>query len=433
MAQTLRRNWFVFVASLIVAVVSMALVSQTMGIKNVAYADPKGIKYTGAGACSAAACHGAGAPKEEEAARHNENTVWAKSDHHAQSYSGKKGLVSKKSKEIADKLKIADATKSDRCVTCHAVSQMNLTAGLSRTALKADQLGAKFSLDDGVSCDACHGPASKYLDPHTGKGWTKGQRAAGAAKLYDEWGLIDTKDLKMRGNVCLSCHLKIDADMVAAGHPELPFELNLFSLDTAAGGFYEGQHWRENPAWYGAKAWAMGQVLSLREAAHQLEERTAAKADAKLIEASQKKLWAHAILARQVAQQFDAASLAAIDAGLKGGDNKAIAAAAEALADKVNAGKADQAATEALLKNVAAEFDQAGNVGYAGAEQYLWALKSLYGVLVKDAKADAKKNDAIDALYDPLGEAGTYDAAKFVGAAKTMTEQFPGGKAIPKP
>jgi hypothetical protein len=64
----------------------------------------------------------------------------------------------------------------------------------------------------------------------------------------------------------------------------------------------------------------------------------------------------------------------------------------------------------------------------------LWALKSLVGVLGKDAKQDpAKRNEAIDALFDPLGEAGTYDAKKFTDAAKAITTTFPGGAAIPLP
>src|SRR5947207_2048856 len=101
MAQTLRRNWFVFVASVLFVGMTMYLVGQGAGLNHVAYADPAGIKYTGAGSCSAASCHGNGAPKEEAATRHNENAVWTKSDHHAQSYSGKKGLVSAASKKIA--------------------------------------------------------------------------------------------------------------------------------------------------------------------------------------------------------------------------------------------------------------------------------------------------------------------------------------------
>lgn len=435
MVQTLRRSWFALVAALSLIVTTAVLTGQSTGLTRVAYADPAGIKYTGAGACSAAACHGAAAPKNAKATQHNENTAWSSKDHHAHAFTGKKGLASPAAKKIADAMKIADATKEGKCQICHVISEIKFKDGSThRVPLKADQLGAKFNLEDGVSCDACHGPASKYLEPHTTAGWTAGQRAQGPAKLYDEWGLLDTKNLKFRANICLSCHLKIDAEMVAAGHPELPFELNMYSLGEDANGFYAGKHWRDNEAWFSTKAWAMGQVVSLREAAAQVGERTAAKADAAHIEASTKKMWAHAILARQVAKAVDAGSLAAIDAGLKGNDTKATAAAAEALADKVNAFKFDQASTEAMLKAVAAEGEQAGNVGYAGAEQFVWSLKSLLGVMQHDGKQDvAKKMEKVDALYEPMADSATYKPEPFVAAAKAIVAEFPGGASIPKP
>ena len=436
MAQILRRNWFVFVASLTVAVVSMFLFSQTLGIQNVAYADPAGIKYTGAGACSAAACHGAATPKEAKATRHNENTTWSKEDHHSKSFSGKKGLASKASAEIAGKMGIKDATTEGRCLNCHAVSEIKFKDGATtRVPLTKEQQGVKFDVSDGVSCDGCHGPASKYLDPHTAEGWTQKQRAAGAQKLYDEWGLLDTKDLKFRANVCISCHLKIDADMVAAGHPELPFELSFYSAGTtedAFSGAYSGIHWRDKEPFFAAKAWAMGQVVSLRESAAQLGERMGKKADAKLIEASQNKVLAHAVLSRQVAKVIDPASQEAIDKALK--DPKALIAAAEALADKVNAAKVDQAMTEKFIQAVAAEGEQAGNIGYSGGEQVTWSLKSLAIVLGKDGKKDvAKQMEKIDGLYEPMGDSTSYDKAKFVEAVKGVAGDWAGGASIPLP
>ena len=437
MAQVLRRNWFVFVASLTLAVVSMTLFSQALGLKGVAYADPQGIKYTGAGACSAVACHGAAAPKEGGmATRHNENSTWNKDDHHSKSFSGKKGLVSKESAEIAKKMGIADATKEGRCLNCHAVSELKFKEGATtRVPLTKEQMGAKFAIEDGVSCDACHGPASKYLDPHTAAGWTQKQRANGAQKVYDEWGLLDTKDLKFRANICISCHLKIDADMVAAGHPELPFELSFYSAastEDAFSGAYAGIHWRDKQPFYAAKAWAMGQVVSLRESAAQLAERTAAKADAKILEASQNKVLAHAVLSRQVAKIVDPASQEAIDKALK--DPKALVAAAEALADKVNKINVDQAMTEKFIQAVAAEGEQAGNIGYAGGEQVTWSLKSLAIVLGKDGKKDvAKQMEKIDALYEPMGDSATYDKAKYVEAVKGVAGDWAGGASIPLP
>src|SRR6185369_5193094 len=116
-------------------------------------------------------------------------------------------------------------------LSCHALSGFTNGDSKGRKLLNApnDFVTGVPALKQGVSCDACHGPAEKYLEPHVTKGWTAKQRAAlGSEKLYDQLGLYDTKNLKMRANMCVSCHLKIDAELINAAHPELPFELDTF-------------------------------------------------------------------------------------------------------------------------------------------------------------------------------------------------------------
>ncbi|MCZ7648597.1 MAG: cytochrome c family protein [Planctomycetota bacterium] len=409
-----------------------------LNVERTVQADPKGIKYTGAGACAAAACHGSPTPKEAKATRHNENTIWSSKDRHAKAYTS---LVKEESKKIGEALKIADVTKSERCLNCHGLSGIHVGESVHRVPIKAEEIVAKgYNVEDGVSCDACHGPAEKYLAPHQEAGWTDKQRAAGAMKLYDEWGLFDTKDLKMRANTCLSCHLKIDADMIQAGHPELPFELNVYSSDE------EWIHWRDTKPWFGAKAWAMGQAISLREAAHQLSERVEQKAREDLIVDSYAQVIAHALMARQVAHSADKAAFDAMDKHLKDAhDNwkdpaklaaamKALAAAANGLGDTLDKAEVGEEQTKAWRLGVAAEGEVAGNVGFRAAEQLATSITSLSMVMDKQDKGDAdQRAPTMDKVYEVLGTRADFDKKKFIPAAKTLPDYFKGGKSLPLP
>jgi hypothetical protein len=417
-------------------------------LQPVVHADPTGIKYTGAGSCAAAACHGAQEPKEEAACRHNENTKWNdKKDLHSQAYT--KGLVGEKGQAISKKMGLGDATKAERCLTCHALSGFN-SATDSRIFLKPGDIepNTKYNVEDGNSCDACHGPAAKYLKDHATKGWTENMRKTlGSQKLYDEWGLYDTKNLKFRANTCLSCHLKIEADMIAGGHPELSGDFELAGMSEQDMG-QDWVHWRKGPAWSTTKVFAMGQVISLREAASQLAVRTTAKADAAQLKECYKLVIGHALASRQIAMVFDAASKDAIDAQIKAindgwADGAKVAAAckelekaADGLADKFNTAALDQTKTEAILKGIAAEGEQAAKQGFTPAKKYCQCLTALWASMkinAKPADGDAKQAK-IDDLYTPLGDPGTYKAADFEKAAKDIaTGTFPGGASIALP
>jgi hypothetical protein len=55
----------------------------------------------------------------------------------------------------------------------------------------------------------------------------------------------------------------VDADILAAGHPELIFELDGQCVT-------QPKHWQETTNWNGAQAWAVGQAVALREMTWQL-------------------------------------------------------------------------------------------------------------------------------------------------------------------
>jgi hypothetical protein len=67
----------------------------------------------------------------------------------------------------------------------------------------------------------------------------------------------DLQNLYVRANTCVACHQNLDADILAAGHPELRFELDGQAVA-------EPKHWADEPG-TGAKAWLVGQAVALRE------------------------------------------------------------------------------------------------------------------------------------------------------------------------
>jgi hypothetical protein len=190
--------------------------------------------YIGAGGCASSNCHGGTTtlPEKDSRILGTEYTTWIVSDKHALAY---KSLVDPRGKRMAEILKL-DATRDRRCTACHVVGSPEK----SRT--------------DGVSCEACHGAATEWLGTHT-----RENSHAASVKA----GMIDTKGLAVRAKTCLACHLgtgeqQVDHEMIAAGHPDLAFELDTFSAGQPA-------HYREGKPGVRARSWAIGQTVGLAE------------------------------------------------------------------------------------------------------------------------------------------------------------------------
>src|SRR5690606_36199197 len=126
-------------------------------------------------------------------------------------------------------LQIADPTKDARCTSCHAPWQNlpQLPSGSSASA-------------EAVSCETCHGPAGNYLRSHTRQDLTRAQKALD--------GLRDLTILYNRANNCVACHQVLDSSLLAAGHPELIFELDGQSAAMP-------RHWKDGATNTHAAAW----------------------------------------------------------------------------------------------------------------------------------------------------------------------------------
>ena len=203
--------------------------------------------HIGLQGCAATACHGRDGRDPGDSIWRNEYQIWASEDKHSKAFLL---LYNENSQAMAHRLGLGNPIEEDRCLACHSINP-------------ASQV-EDFDNSDGVACEACHGPASGWGDSHYTDGHTRTQSLAD--------GLFDTKDLERRTELCISCHVggperNVDHDLIAAGHPDLVFEIQAFTGRMP-------RHWpSDSEDWEGARLWMIGQALSLRETLNQLYRR----------------------------------------------------------------------------------------------------------------------------------------------------------------
>lgn len=197
--------------------------------------------------CASSMCHGAVAPWKESNILHNEYSTWLRLDRHAGAY---ELLFNDASKRIAKKLGLPKAAHEEKiCLDCHAHNP----APANR--------GGRFSINDGVSCEGCHGPAEKWVQSHTEPDATH------ARNVQD--GLYPTDQPVAMAKLCLSCHFGNENKLVThrimgAGHPRLSFDLDTFAS-------FQPPHYRIDADWKqrkgsydGVRLWAIGQGVAVQ-------------------------------------------------------------------------------------------------------------------------------------------------------------------------
>jgi len=198
--------------------------------------------------CANSLCHGSVQPIKESNVLQTEYVTWSRVDKHARSY---RALFNEQSLRIARNLGLAKPPNEEKlCLDCHA---HNVPVALR---------GERFKFDDGVSCEACHGPAGRWLESHVQDGATHADNLKA--------GLYPTADPVARARLCLSCHFG-NADRFAthrimgAGHPRMAFELDTFTAVEPAH-FKPDTDWeKRKQMWDGVKVWAIGQALIVSE------------------------------------------------------------------------------------------------------------------------------------------------------------------------
>jgi hypothetical protein len=162
----MRKMSFLF---MIMAVVAVWCLYSYVGT---ASADDAKRTYVGATKCKI--CH----KKEESGAQF---VKWEESAH-ASAY---ETLASPEAMEIGKKLEIEKPQESEKCLRCHVTAY----------GVEAELLGSKYSMEDGVGCESCHGAGGDYYKKKTMAAIVAGEIEA------DSVGLV-----RPTQETCKGCH-----------------------------------------------------------------------------------------------------------------------------------------------------------------------------------------------------------------------------------
>jgi len=205
--------------------------------------------YVGVATCSGSTCHGRSEPTGA-IVRQDELRLWQEPSSPAGAHSRAwRVLTEPRAKAIAARLGVGEAASAPMCLGCHA------------TPAAPGARGARFQLSDGVGCESCHGAASGWLASHYAVG---GTHSANVAR-----GMVPLDNVRARAGQCLDCHFGsqdegqfVDHRIMAAGHPRISFELDLFTTLQ--------QHHNEDGDYLQRKGrpdavatWAVGQAMAL--------------------------------------------------------------------------------------------------------------------------------------------------------------------------
>jgi hypothetical protein len=256
--------------------------------------------------------------------------------------------------------------------------------------------------------------------------------------------MIDTRDMTVRAKLCLSCHLGagdrvVDHELIAAGHPDLAFEIDTFTAAQPA-------HHRARPANMRLRAWAVGQATALGEAMRLLAEHAEKtwpefsdlecyqchhdlRADSWRIQRGYANRKAGALqvnlarfeVLRDLVATAAADQRAAFDSAMNGiagqvagrfTDSAGIARAARAMATAADALSARFATqdidAQAMVRALTAGIQRIADAGVNAAEQATMTLDALNAAL-------GKPTSAVTPLYDYLEHPSTYRPSEFVG------------------
>ncbi len=421
------------------------------------------MKYIGPGSCAATSCHGSVRPVAGSRILQTEYSTWILKDKHSRAY---QALTSDVGERMARILKLgAKAEESPKCLVCHALYT------------KPEQQGRKFEIAEGVSCENCHGPASGWLGPHTTTGWPHEKSV--------QLGMNETRNVIHRTEKCLECHLGtkekfVDHEMIAAGHPDLYFELDSFSAVMP-------RHWKqpleseagnpmEDPAWVGVRDWSAGQAVQLRAAMERLTWRAKGERyDKKDVWPEYAELSCFAchhslgpakdswrqehgysgrrpgdpawnasrfVVFRLMAQQVDATTAQELEKNLNtvsaemsklNPDRNSVVSAAgsaapvaQRLADRLAGMQYSSALALGAMQKITEDAEEISLADERAAEQAAMALDSLYIAYSKEAKPAnaAEVRAAINGLFQQLENPSSYNADQFAAALRRIHEQL---------
>lgn len=226
---------------------ALAAVLGLLGLASAAFASGR---FEGVASCAGATCHGR-AEGNGKVVRQDELAHWQDPSSQGGAHSRALAVLSgQRGQQIAASLGLGNAASAPACLGCHSTD--------APVALR----GERYQQADGVGCESCHGASGSWIASHY---TMAGTHAANIAA-----GLIPLENPRARANVCLDCHFGsgkpgqfVTHRMMAAGHPRVSFELDLFSALQ--------QHHDEDADYASRKGrtdsvrlWAVGQAEAVR-------------------------------------------------------------------------------------------------------------------------------------------------------------------------
>ncbi len=206
--------------------------------------------HQGVASCGGSTCHGRLAPTGKEV-RQNELITWQDQTSPAGAHSiAWQVLTRSRAQGIAQRLGLGPAQNAKECLGCHAEP--------------AAQRGRMFQVSDGVGCEGCHGGSGAWLSTHTAVNATHAENVSR--------GMVALEDPRTRAAVCLDCHFGSDKPgqfvshkMMAAGHPRVSFELDLYTTLQRHYDF-DADYVKRKTLASGVKFWAVGQAMAVERA-----------------------------------------------------------------------------------------------------------------------------------------------------------------------
>jgi len=402
---------------------------------------PEPGNYVGPGSCGATACHGAIRPVAGARILQTEYTTWIARDRHARATDVLSNAVSTRMAKI---LGMGDPAKAPKCLACHSLD------------VPASAQGRNFA-NEGVSCEACHGPATGWLGYHV----TRDAKHEESVKR----GMYDTKDVVKRTERCLTCHLGafdkfVDHEMIAGGHPDLVFELEAFSAAMP-------RHWKETAdgdVYAPVRTFAVGELTHLRASLDRLSRRVKGPIWPEYAELDcfachhgltrPEDSWRQAsgyehrarpglpqlqvsryLTARRVLAAYDAQAeqdltgvmdklqVEASRLSVKPDEVVALAGQARALVDralgKALASTPSADAASSMLRGIYADVPQIADRGERAAEQAAMAVETLTAALAKGRGQDPlAAKPAFNELFKEFESPSSYDPRRFIAAMK---------------
>lgn len=206
--------------------------------------------HLGVASCSGSTCHGR-QEGDGKVVRQDEIKLWQEESSAGGTHSRALRLITgARGQAIANRLGIGDPGSAQMCLGCHIDNAANR--------------GPRFQASDGVGCEACHGGAENWIQTHYTVGASHARNVA--------QGMVPLDNPKVRASVCLDCHFGsakpgqfVNHKIMAAGHPRISFELDLFSTLQ--------QHHNEDADYARRKGrtddvrlWAVGQAMAIERA-----------------------------------------------------------------------------------------------------------------------------------------------------------------------